>query len=114
MVVRGWGGRSLGWREYLYLLDAFLFSGIHLLLHSLTTKQGFQGGTLRGKTIFLQGQFYFWKTNTNGQVRSPEAGKTGRAILGNQDEGPRVLEKNVNGLCYRLLTSRIMEYWSWV
>lgn len=43
----------------LYLLDAFLFSGIHLLLYSLAAKQGFQCGTLRGKSIFLQGQFYF-------------------------------------------------------
>lgn len=46
---------------YLYFLDALLFSGIHLLLHSLATKQGLQCGTLRGETIFLQGQLYFWK-----------------------------------------------------
>lgn len=31
-------------QKYLYFLDAFLFSGIHLLLNPFTAEQGFQGG----------------------------------------------------------------------
>lgn len=48
-----------GAQKYLYFLDAFLLSGVHLLLNPLTAEQGFQCGALGGEPILLQGQLHF-------------------------------------------------------
>lgn len=70
MLVQGAPVAEAG---YLYFLDALLFSGIHLLLHSLATKQGLQCGALRGEAIFLQGQLYFWKNKHRRSGQAPRS-----------------------------------------
>lgn len=48
-----------GTQKYLYFLDAFLLSGVHLLLNPLAAEQGFQCGALGGEPVLLQGQLHF-------------------------------------------------------
>lgn len=67
-------------QKYLYFLHAFLLPGIHLLLHTLTPQQGFQGGAFRGEAILLQGQLHFCK------VRTEKQGQAVRSKGGQEDQ----------------------------